>query len=281
MAMESVPSLAPYFDIDPELLGGVPASNNVSEPAASQSTEGPSGSIPSPPFSKGDPSLPSTDGVEPQQAQPDLIAPTNGSANASVQAEQRTISESIGANSNGQPAVNYPAIQAQYYSVPTDVGKYFEYRPDQTMYRPPPGYQLPAHGIIPTRTTSAAHPPHPFAAQFAAAQRAGQAFPMQPGQGVSITGPGMQLGGPNGQFPHHGLANNGEWAPPDTIWEPMGMGTFAQPVMAAEGRAATLRDARLAWMVGELVCGHPACLGRRFERKTNLLKHLLTHVEAR
>jgi len=27
--------------------------------------------------------------------------------------------------------------------------------------------------------------------------------------------------------------------------------------------------------------GHLSCLGRRFERKANLLKHLLTHVEAR
>lgn len=278
--MENVPSIAPYFDIDPELLGGAPASANAG-PAASQSTEGPSGSIPSPPFSKGGPSLPSADGVKSQKAQPDLIAPIEDNVKPSVQTDQQTISESTRIGSNGQPVVEYAAIQAQYYSVPTEVGKYFEYRPDQTMYRPPPGYQLPAHGIIPTRTTSAAHPPHPFAAHFAAAQRAGQAFPIQPGQAGPIPGPGMQFGGPNAQFPHHGLPNNGEWAPPDTIWEPMGMGTFAQPVMAAEGRAATLRDARLAWMVGELVCGHPACLGRRFERKTNLLKHLLTHVEAR
>ena len=279
--MESVPSLAPYFDIDPELLGGVPASTNVSEPAASQSTEGASGSIPSPPFSKGGPSLLSADGVKSQQAQPDRIASAEDNANPSAQTDQRNISESAGVSSNGQPAVDYASIQAQYYGVPAEIGKFFEYRPDQTMYRPPPGYQLPAHGIVPTRTTSAAHPPHPFAAQFAAAQRTGQAFPMQPGQPGPIAGPGMQLGGSSAQFPHHGLPNTGEWAPPDTIWEPMGMGTFAQPVMAAEGRAATLRDARLAWMVGELVCGHPACLGHRFERKTNLLKHLLTHVEAR
>lgn len=279
--MESVPSLAPYFDIDPELLGGVPASANVSEPAASQPTEGPSGSIPSPPFGKGDPSLLSTDGVKLQQGQTDPIVSAEDNTKPSAHTDQRNISESAGVSSNGQPVVDYGPIPAQYYGVPAEIGKFFEYRPDQTMYRPPPGYQLPAHGIVPTRTTSAAHPPHPFAAQFAAAQRTGQAFPMHPGQPGPIAGPGMQLGGPNAQFPHHGLPNNGEWAPPDTIWEPMGMGTFAQPVMAAEGRAATLRDARLAWMVGELVCGHPACLGRRFERKTNLLKHLLTHVEAR
>lgn len=279
--MENVPSIAPYFDIDPELLGGVPASGNTSEHATSQSTEGPSRSIPSPPFSKADPSLPSASAVESQRTQPDLIASTEDSAKPAVQTDQRPISESTGPGSNGQPPVDYAAIQAQYYGVPAELGKYFEYRLDQTMYRPPPGYQLPAHGIVPTRTTSAAHPPHPFAAQFVAAQRTGQGFPMQPGHAGPIAGPGMQLAGPSTQFPHHGLPNNGEWAPPDTIWEPMGMGTFAQPVMAAEGRAATLRDARLAWMVGELVCGHPACLGRKFERKTNLLKHLLTHVEAR
>ena len=279
--MESVPPIAPYFDIDPELLGGVPASANTNEPVASQSTGGPSGSIPSPPFSKGEASLPSADGVKAQQARPDLIASADDNAKPSIQTNQHTMSESAGTSTNGQPAVDYTAIQAQYYGVPTEIGKFFEYRSDQTMYRPPPGYQLPAHGIIPTRTTSAAHPPHPFAVQIAAAQRTGQAFPMQTGQAGPLAGPGMQLGGPSAQFPHHGLPNNGEWAPPDTIWEPMGMGTFAQPVMAAEGRAATLRDARLAWMVGELVCGHPACLGRRFERKTNLLKHLLTHVEAR
>lgn len=67
----------------------------------------------------------------------------------------------------------------------------------------------------------------------------------------------------------------------NAYWQPMGLPAFQAPVLVSGGLAATIRDARLAWMVGESVCGHPSCLGRRFERKTNLLKHLLTHVEAR
>src|SRR5258708_4656658 len=116
--METVPSITPYFDIDPELLGGVPAPANVSEPAASQSTEGPSGSIPSPPFSKGDPSV---DGMKSRQAQSDLIARAEDNPKPSIQADHQTIPESR-ASSNGQPAVDYAVIQAQYYAVPTEVG---------------------------------------------------------------------------------------------------------------------------------------------------------------
>ncbi|CAG7853220.1 SubName: Full=Related to ZAP1-metalloregulatory protein involved in zinc-responsive transcriptional regulation {ECO:0000313/EMBL:CCA72908.1} [Serendipita indica DSM 11827] len=67
----------------------------------------------------------------------------------------------------------------------------------------------------------------------------------------------------------------------NAYWQPMGLPAFQAPVLVSGGLAATIRDARIAWMVGESVCGHPSCLGRRFERKTNLLKHLLTHVEAR
>jgi hypothetical protein len=87
---------------------------------------------------------------------------------------------------------------------------------------------------------------------------------------------------------HIGLSNGnpadqvGTWTESvNAYWQPMGLPAFQAPVLVSNGLAATIRDARLAWMVGESVCGHPSCLGRRFERKTNLLKHLLTHVEAR
>jgi hypothetical protein len=103
---------------------------------------------------------------------------------------------------------------------------------------------------------------------------------------------------PNGGIMPHSLVTNvaapiglnsgnpadqvGTWTDSvNAYWQPMGLPAFSAPLINSGGLAATIRDARLAWMVGESVCGHPSCLGRRFERKTNLLKHLLTHVEAR
>lgn len=99
-------------------------------------------------------------------------------------------------------------------------------------------------------------------------------MPMAPGQGGPGGNIGLSNGNPNDQV--------GTWTESvNAYWQPMGLPAFQAPVLVSGGLAATIRDARLAWMVGESVCGHPSCLGRRFERKTNLLKHLLTHVEAR
>jgi len=104
-----------------------------------------------------------------------------------------------------------------------------------------------------------------------------------PGTAGMIPLPVMSMAGT-----HIGLSNGnpadqvGTWTESvNAYWQPMGLPAFQAPVLVSNGLAATIRDARLAWMVGESVCGHPSCLGRRFERKTNLLKHLLTHVEAR
>ncbi|CAG8662861.1 6588_t:CDS:2, partial [Acaulospora colombiana] len=86
---------------------------------------------------------------------------------------------------------------------------------------------------------------------------------------------------PNGGIMPHSLVTNvpapiglnsgnpadqvGTWTDSvNAYWQPMGLPAFSAPLINSGGLAATIRDARLAWM-----------------RKTNLLKHLLTHVEAR
>ncbi|KAG8823030.1 hypothetical protein FRC19_004765 [Serendipita sp. 401] len=96
-----------------------------------------------------------------------------------------------------------------------------------------------------------------------------------------LMAPGLAPVGLSNTNPADQVATWTESVNQQSYWHPLGMPAFQAPVLVSGGLAATIRDARLAWMVGESVCGHPSCLGRRFERKTNLLKHLLTHVEAR
>jgi hypothetical protein len=67
---------------------------------------------------------------------------------------------------------------------------------------------------------------------------------------------------------HIGLSNGnpayqvGTWTESVNAYcQPMGLTAFQAPMLVSNGLAATIRDARLAWMVGESVCSHHSCLG--------------------
>jgi hypothetical protein len=212
------------------------------------------GDIPTPPFFSGElpPAAPATDGRRGATKPRILTSVASGGAGAG--------------GPNRITRLNDPRAQALMQLVPM---------PSQL----PPGSSTDSNGnkYIPVNGNGIPSDYTPVDPRYAAPGTAGMiphAMMMPLAHGGMGGAVGLTNGNPNDQV--------GTWTESvNAYWQPMGLPAFQAPVLVSGGLAATIRDARLAWMVGESVCGHPSCLGRRFERKTNLLKHLLTHVEAR